>query len=259
MKKKYKYTGETKVVGRVKLHQIVSLRDFGDVKKGDIGGWIEKYSNLSHEGDCWVYDNAMVFGNAKIIDNARVGGNAKVGDNALVFDDALVGGNTWVYDNARVGDNAFVGGNALVSDNARVKGNAMVSGNACVYNNARVGDDAMVYGIARVYGDARVYGVARIYGDTLVYGNARVYGDANICLKKDIITIDNIGSRIDTTTAFRTSNGSIDITCGCFKGTLDEFKEAVKKTHGDNEYGREYKLFIDLIKVHFGVKEERDD
>ncbi|MDE5977041.1 MAG: hypothetical protein K2G70_01045 [Turicibacter sp.] len=34
------------------LYRIRALRDFGDVKQGDVGGYIEKEENLSHEGYC---------------------------------------------------------------------------------------------------------------------------------------------------------------------------------------------------------------
>lgn len=45
--KKYKLTDETKWLYGRTLHRIVALRDFGNVRKGDIGGWIEKEDNLS--------------------------------------------------------------------------------------------------------------------------------------------------------------------------------------------------------------------
>lgn len=48
------------------LFRIRSLKSFGYVTKGDIGGYIESDYNLSHEGDCWIYDNAYVYGNARI-------------------------------------------------------------------------------------------------------------------------------------------------------------------------------------------------
>lgn len=51
--------------------------------------------------------------------------------------------------------------------------------------------------------------------------------------------------------AFKTKDGGIGVSCGCFKGSLDEFMAKVKKTHGDNKYGREYKAAIELIKIHF--------
>ena len=63
---------------------IRALMDFGDVKKGDIGGKIDSYDNLSQYGDCWIYDNAKVFDDAKVYDNAKVRANAKVYANAKV-------------------------------------------------------------------------------------------------------------------------------------------------------------------------------
>ena len=54
------------------LFRVVALKDFGNVKKGDIGGFIEKEENLSQEGLCWVYDNALICEGARVSDNARV-------------------------------------------------------------------------------------------------------------------------------------------------------------------------------------------
>ena len=60
MEKKYELTDEILEVGGRVLHRIVALRDFGEVKKGDIGGWIEGQENLSHDDDCWVCGEAEV-------------------------------------------------------------------------------------------------------------------------------------------------------------------------------------------------------
>ena len=51
---------------------IRALIDLGNVKKGDLGGRIDNYDNLSQEGDCWVYVNAQVRGDAEVLDNAEV-------------------------------------------------------------------------------------------------------------------------------------------------------------------------------------------
>ena len=111
---KYELTDETKNINGITLHRIRALRDIPSVgvKSGDLGGWIEKESNLCQN------DNAWVCGNAKVYGNARVCGNAEV------YDDAWVCGNAKVYGNARVYDNAEVYGNARVYDNAEVYGNA---------------------------------------------------------------------------------------------------------------------------------------
>ena len=92
MNRKYEFTGETRNwVGRT-LHRIRAVRDFGDVKAGDLGGWIEIESNLSHDGDAWVCGNARVFGKARVYGNAEVYGDARVYGNALVCGDARVCG-----------------------------------------------------------------------------------------------------------------------------------------------------------------------
>ncbi|BAM63059.1 hypothetical protein D877_gp11 [Edwardsiella phage KF-1] len=88
------------------LYRVKALKDFGNVKAGDIGGYIGGEHNLSHNGSCWVSDEALVS------DNAWVSGNAKVSGNARVF------GEAWVSDDARVSGNARVFGDAWVSDDA---------------------------------------------------------------------------------------------------------------------------------------------
>lgn len=39
------------------LYEIRALKDFSDVKREGIGGYIEKEDNLSHDDNCWIYGN----------------------------------------------------------------------------------------------------------------------------------------------------------------------------------------------------------
>ena len=117
--KKFEFTGETKTLldGTV-LHRIEALVriEFGRmaVEIGELGGWIEKENNLSHDGNAWVFRNAEVYGNAEVCGNAWVCGDARVYGNAEVY------GNAWVCDDARVCGDAIVCGNAEVYGNAEV-------------------------------------------------------------------------------------------------------------------------------------------
>ena len=43
-----------------KLFRIRALTDFGSVKVGDLGGYIQSEKNLSHDGDAWVANKAYV-------------------------------------------------------------------------------------------------------------------------------------------------------------------------------------------------------
>ena len=75
--KKFELTSEfvTNVFG-VKLFRIRALVEFGNVHKGELGGYVEKEENLDHDGNAWVYGNARVCGDARVYGNAEVYGNA---------------------------------------------------------------------------------------------------------------------------------------------------------------------------------------
>ena len=62
--KKYELTSESKIVSGIKLFRIKALIEFSIVKKGELGGYIQAESNLSHCGDAWVYGDAEVCGEA---------------------------------------------------------------------------------------------------------------------------------------------------------------------------------------------------
>lgn len=100
--KKYDLTNETMEIGTITLHRIKALVAFADVDVGELGGWVEKESNIDQDGDAWVSDDAIVSGDARVCDNARVSGNARVYGNAWVYGDARVYGNAWVSGNDTV-------------------------------------------------------------------------------------------------------------------------------------------------------------
>lgn len=100
--------------GSITLRRIRAVKEFGFIKAGDVGGWIESEKNLSHDDNAWVGGNARVNGDAWVNENAQVEGNAWVGGNAWI------GGNARVKGNALVGGKAWVGGNAWVDENAKI-------------------------------------------------------------------------------------------------------------------------------------------
>lgn len=95
--KKYEFTGETKNINGHILHQIRALMDFGNVKIGDLGGWIESEKNLSQDGNAWIYGNARVYDRAWVYGDARVYGNAEIYGDARVYGGAGVYGDAEVY------------------------------------------------------------------------------------------------------------------------------------------------------------------
>ena len=187
------YTKKYELVPEGNLFRIRAVKDFSNVKKGDLGGLVEDGLILSHKGDCWIYDNAKVYGmcriseNATIKDNAQVSGHAKISENARIEDNAQVSGyaqvfrNAIVYDNATISGNAHIMGfarissNAIVYDNATISGKSEVSGSAKVFDNAKVGEKSKLSGKAKVFGNASLGGNTSATKEVITFGNAFCY------------------------------------------------------------------------------------
>lgn len=150
--KKFELTTESIYLLGIKLFRIKALVTFGCVKKGELGGFVEKEENLDHTGSAWIFGNAKVYGNA------------------------------------------LVHGDEEVSGNAEVSGNQMHA------------------------------------------------------------TVKGFGSQYRNTTFFITRDRNICVNCGCFSGTLEQFRAKVKETHKDTKYAKEYLAIADLMEIHF--KEE---
>jgi predicted acyltransferase (DUF342 family) len=178
-------------VGDGELFRIRALRDFGDVKAGDMGGLVESDMQLSHDGNCWIYDGAVVHQDAKVYGDARVHRYARVYGNARIYGYARVHGEAKVYGTAEVYGVAEVYGYARVYGEAKVYGDAEVHGDAEVYGAAEVHGNAKVYGEANVHEHAEVYGYATVNGHARVKGLARVNQDI-------IINCEEVGEKANT-------------------------------------------------------------
>lgn len=87
-------------------------------------------------------------------------------------------------------------------------------------------------------------------------GNAWVSGNAQVFRMSHYLTVGPLGSRDDFTTFFRTKHLTIGVKCGCFKGDIDQFFEAVEKTHGNNNHARAYKAAIAPAKLQIDLNKE---
>lgn len=170
------------------LYRIRALKNFSDVKKGELGGYIENGYNLSQHNLCWVYDDSMVFDKAVVCDNAKIRDYSMVYDNAMIHDAAVISYNSRVFGNARiygtahVMNNASVFGNAYISDEAAITDNAMVFDDALVHDNAVVQDGAAVFGYSDIYEHAIISGNSRVVSKD-VNGNTRITATPEIHIK----------------------------------------------------------------------------
>ena len=189
MEKKYELTDDViRETGRdgypAFLYRIKALRDFKCggtcVHAGDLGGYIESEDNLSHEGSCWVFDDAKVYDSARVSDDACVSVTAEVSAYAEVYDQAVVS------DYAVVRGHAKVYGAAKVFEMGYVIGHSEVSGEVCVSGTSTV-DDSIVSDSAYITGDSNISKGAVVRGKATVSGNAIICGDAVVETSGDFI------------------------------------------------------------------------
>lgn len=270
--KKYELTSEIKNHIGCKLHRIRALKDFGSVKAGDLGGWVESEENLSQYETAWVFDEAKVYGNAKVSNcaevhdnvwiycNAQVYGHAKVSDNVNIY------GNAFIRDDACICDNAEIYDNAIVCDSARVFENAEIYGDAKICDRVTIHEYAKVYDCVQIYGKANIHGHAIISGNTFVsekadiHGNINIHGYVDICgdaivfNESDYIVFKNFWSSGRYFTWTRSNNMW---KVGCFYGTGEEL---IKKAYADSKKsGKEYKRVVRYMESILADKKKENE
>lgn len=92
---------------------------------------------------------------------------------------------------------------------------------------------------------------AWVYGNARVCGDARVCGNARVCSDEDYAYAHGFGSVNRTTTFFRLKDGGVGVRCGCFYGTLAQFRDKIRETHGETKKAQEYLMLADLMELRF--------
>lgn len=171
-----------------KYKRIKAVKDFGNIKFGTLGGYIEKESNLSQTGNAWVGCDssgcALVEGNAKVYGNALVTGGGRTEYDGKTPDGyggaTIVSGNSEIYEDAQVlkGSKIF---------NGKVHGKAIFHGTD-TYSGAPTKPSKPRYYPSSISIAGEVYGSAHVYaggglggsGSAGPNNNPKVYGNAII-------------------------------------------------------------------------------
>lgn len=122
------------------LHRIRALWEFRPgVRPGDLGGFVQSEENLSQEGTCWLFDDAILCGESYMDQQAVAEGSA------LVRGSAFVSGTAAVRDTAVVDDHVILMAGIVM-------GNAHVAGYSEVTASTETGAVPRIEG-GNVYGD----------------------------------------------------------------------------------------------------------
>lgn len=188
------------------LRRIIAERPIPDlgIAKGDTGGWVRSEENLSQEGDCWIWPDAIATDAATVREQAQLKDVAIVCDEADLSGECVVGGASQIRERAQIGGKAVVGrafertagllNQAIYQRAVREKiiekvekektyDAVVVREHACVGEFAEVTGDVVVKGTAIIRGKARVEGnttLVVIGGTARLGGTVRAYGEAFI-------------------------------------------------------------------------------
>lgn len=188
-----------------KLYQIQALRDFTaidgiEIKQGDLGGFVSGEHNLSHQGNCWIANQAKVLGRAFVSENAFVKGVCVLCDQVQVFGNAQVI-RGYICDKVQIYDNAFVGVKGWIAGQAQIFGNASISGkDTTILGNIKISDNAIIGG--------GLIGTIHLQGNIHIDGNVRI--EANCDLKGDIHIGGNSVIRGSNMVILRNNNDAQD-------------------------------------------------
>lgn len=266
MEKKYELVKEDSItVDGFTLFRIRALKDFFVVKAGETGGYIEHEDCLSHEGDCWVFDDAKVYNTGKVIEGGCAFGNAVVTHGSKVKGFCNVKDNAVVRNYSNIEDNAVVSGNAVV-DASDVKCNAKVVGNAYVSDKSAIDGFSVIGGNARIH-DAVIGGNSVIDGDSYVGKNcilrsvilvndAKVVGEnflSDIYIGFNVETNNDVAKYTDPNHPIRmvaVSKSSNQATSWNANGTIEDIIEA----QHDEEERSKMKSLLQAHKDIYGIR-----
>ena len=239
------------------LYRIQALVDINDnVKKGDLGGYIERKSNLDlYGGTSWVYPDSKVYGYVYIAGDTRV-------INSKIFNTE---DNDFIIRNAYIVRSMIK--NSIINSNYNIR----------IYNsdlvNCSVGSQINVIGKTTVVAIANSK-ISECVICPIIYKNGTIpktfVYDSNlfsmnipagslIMNSRDIISFSGFGSKFRSTFASLDKHDVPIVECGCFIGTIEEFGEAINNSYetgywDDDKKERcraEYKAIAQAIRIHF--------
>lgn len=133
------------------------------INKGDLGGYIEKEENLSHEGGCWVFHKARVYGNAQVLENAHLYNLANVFGNAVVKGYSRLLWSAYVYGGAVISDHSELDGYVSVGDTSKLSGNVTIKDHCQIHGDSVLDGDVYLGGSVQVHS-------AKLSGDVNLSG-----------------------------------------------------------------------------------------
>lgn len=270
-----------------RFYRIRALRSFSDVKKGDIGGIMDDSSFLSHKGNCWIYDNAIVVNKSYVVDDAVVKDTSYViesfvENNSRIVDDCYIRSSN-ISDSSIIMDDSIVD-KSEIDGETEIKSFSYITNSICsglhvkdhvnldhcltttkmpisgIINlqNCQILVNASIKGFfsatnciftdnAEIDLDIDIDG----YSSHIIGSNAKIHSD------RDLLTIHGFGINRVPITFFKCSDNKIRcIINNDFSGDFSEIREYLLKNGGE-EFDGEFDDIIKYVEKKLSFDEEK--
>ena len=208
MEKKYELTDdytlvESKNGGHNRVYRIRALRDIPryDICVGELGGFVESEANLSHEGDCWIGDNAIVSDNATVKEDAVAWNRSRMTEQSSLSGESAIYHRVRLSDNVSVSGNSVLDNNTVASDQVIIRGNAVIKGKSILTGNCLIEESPYLETVT-VSDSAHIFGKVRLV-------SARIKKDASIGSTCHFCSLSSVGEHSCSVTAYKTKTHGI--------------------------------------------------
>ena len=178
--KKYELTDITMEFKGIKLYRIKALKNFSNVKAGDLGGWVSSEYNLSQYGNCWIYDNAICMNNSKMYDNSKIYDDSKMYDNSKMYDDSMMFEDSEMYDDSVMRDDSVMYDNSKMYDNSRMYNNSVMYDDSVMYGSSEMRDHSVMYDNSTMHDSSKMYGSSMMFGNSEMHDNSVMYDNSEM-------------------------------------------------------------------------------
>jgi acetyltransferase-like isoleucine patch superfamily enzyme len=172
------------------------------------GGWSHRTATIGKYAQ--IGERATIGEVVKIGDRATIGAWATIGDRVTIVDRVTIGEQVKIGDRATIGEHATIGERAKIGEGVKIGDRATIGEHATIGERARIGEGATI--------------------------NRHRY-----------LCIVGVGSSMGTLMAYP-RDGHIEVTRGCFVGTLDEFA-ARAAVHKDEDCRESYAAIVAAIRA----------
>lgn len=212
--------------------RVKALKDFSNVKVGELGGFVTDENTLSQEGDCWIYP------------------------------ESYVGRGCRVQDKAMISEGAFIIGNVQIKGFSNIRGDVCIAGNDVTIVDSNIMSlDAL--NPVNITGNHLNIMESTITTSIIAQGNSIEYG--RIVSPEDILTYKSPNNNIDIIVYKGESpeqyeyNGKIGnrLVGGDYDNMVSEFSKVEKKQ--SKSKSRELALVIHVIDNWMKDKDFKDD